>query len=43
MGILATKNGSKAGLTVIIVNMIFMAIGLIFSEIIADYIMNLIS
>ncbi|NLI57401.1 MAG: hypothetical protein GX387_02630 [Clostridium sp.] len=43
MGILATKNGSKTGLTVIITNMILMAIGLIFSEKIMDYVMNFIN
>lgn len=43
MGILATKNGSRAGLTVIITNMILMAIGLIFSEKIMDYVMNFIN
>jgi hypothetical protein len=43
MGILATKNGSKAGLAVIITNMIFMGIGLMFSEKIVDYTINLIN
>jgi len=37
MGILSTKEGSKAGLAVIVLNIIFMSIGLIFSDIIWNY------
>lgn len=43
MGILATKNGSKAGLSVIIANMIFMGTGLMFSEKIINYVTNFIN
>jgi hypothetical protein len=37
MGILSTKGGSRAGLAVIVLNIIFMSIGLIFSGIIWNY------
>ncbi|MDQ2086388.1 hypothetical protein RBH29_08090 [Herbivorax sp. ANBcel31] len=40
MGILTTKNGSRAGLSVIVANIILMGIGLVFSEKIADYVIN---
>ena len=40
MGILATKGGSKAGLPVIVANIIFMSIGLIFNDIIWNYAMH---
>lgn len=37
MGILATKGGSRAGLAVIVANIILMSIGLIFSPVIWNY------
>ncbi|NLL05904.1 MAG: hypothetical protein GX270_08975 [Clostridiaceae bacterium] len=37
MGILSTKNGSRAGLFVIISSIILMGIGLIFSGVIMNY------
>jgi hypothetical protein len=37
MGILSTKEGSKAGLAVIVLNIILMSIGLIFSDVIWNY------
>jgi hypothetical protein len=37
MGILSTKNGSKAGLFVIVLSIILMGIGLIFSGVIMNY------
>ena len=37
MGIIATKNGSKAGLPLIMASMIFMAAGLIFNAVIFNY------
>lgn len=37
MGILATKNGSRAGLPVIVSSIILMGIGLIFSGVIMNY------
>ena len=37
MGILATKNGSKAGLPLIMASMAFMAAGLIFNAVIFNY------
>lgn len=40
MGILGTKNRSRAGLPVIIVSIIFMGIGLIFSGVIRNYTMH---
>lgn len=40
MGILATKNGSRAGLPVIVANIVLMGIGLIFSPVISSYLMN---
>lgn len=43
MGILATKNGSRAGLAVIIGNMVLMGIGLMFSERIIEYAVHLIN
>ena len=40
MGILATKSGSRAGLAVIIANIILMSVGLIFSDVIWNYTMH---
>lgn len=37
MGILATKNGGKAGIAVIIANIVLMGIGLIYSGVIINY------
>lgn len=37
MGIIANKNGSKAGISVIIANILLMGIGLIFSGVILNY------
>lgn len=37
MGILATKGGSRAGLSVIVANIILMGIGLIYSSVILTY------
>ena len=37
MGILATKGGSRAGLSVIIASIVLMGIGLIFSGVILNY------
>ena len=37
MGILSTKNGSRAGLFVIVASIILMGIGLIFSGVIMNY------
>jgi len=37
MGILAAKNGNRAGLTVIVASIVLMGIGLIFSGIIMNY------
>ncbi len=37
MGILAAKGGSRAGLSVIVANIIFMAVGLVFSDVIWNY------
>lgn len=37
MGIIATKNGSKAGLPLIMASMAFMAAGLIFNAVIFNY------
>jgi hypothetical protein len=36
-GILATKNGSKAGMTLIVASIILMGIGLLFSGVIMNY------
>lgn len=38
MGVLATKNGSKAGLPLIAASIVFMGIGLIYSNVIMNYI-----
>ena len=40
LGILATKGGSRAGLPVIVANIILMSIGLIFSDILWNYAMH---
>jgi hypothetical protein len=37
MGILTTKNGSRAGLYLIVFSIIFMGIGLIFSSVIMNF------
>lgn len=37
MGILAVKNGSKAGLPLIVASLIFMSVGLIYSGVIMNY------
>lgn len=37
MGILATKNGSRAGLPIIVANILLMGIGLIFSPVLRNY------
>ncbi len=37
MGIIANKNGSKAGISIIIANIVLMGIGLIFSGVILNY------
>lgn len=37
MGIIANKNGSKAGVSVILANILLMGIGLIFSGVILNY------
>lgn len=42
MGIIATKNGSKAGLPLIIASMAFMTAGLIFNAVIFNYLRHLI-
>lgn len=36
-GILSTKSGSRAGLTLIVTSIIFMGIGLIYSDVILNY------
>ncbi len=38
MGILATKNGSRAGLPLIVASIIFMSVGLIYSSVIMNYV-----
>ncbi len=37
MGILATKNGSRAGLPLIVASIIFMSVGLMYSGVIMNY------
>lgn len=39
-GILATKNGSRSGLALIVTSILFMGIGLIFSPVIMNYARN---
>lgn len=43
MGILATKTGSRAGLSVVIGNIILMGIGLVYNEVILNYARMLLS
>ena len=40
MGIVATKGGSRAGLSVIVASIILMAIGLIFGPVLNNYLMH---
>lgn len=43
MGILATKNKSRAGLPVIVASIVFMGIGLIFSPVLLNYVRHFLN
>jgi hypothetical protein len=41
MGVLASKNGSRAGMPLIVASILFMAVGLIFSGVFYNYISHM--